>query len=49
MRLPTLFEISGKKMAGFHEFSEQNQHDLGADQEVAAVLGGRCLGEYHVL
>ncbi|XP_028400522.1 ankyrin repeat family A protein 2-like isoform X2 [Dendronephthya gigantea] len=32
-----------KKMAGLHEFSEQNQHDLGADQEVAAVLGGRCL------
>jgi hypothetical protein len=37
-------------MADLNHFNtEQQQNDFGADQEVAAVLGGRCLGEYNVV
>lgn len=32
-------------MAELENFAEQSQNDLGADQEVAAVLSGGCLGE----
>ncbi|CAB4018380.1 Hypothetical predicted protein, partial [Paramuricea clavata] len=30
-------------MADLNHFADQQQNDFGADQEVAAVLGGRCL------
>jgi hypothetical protein len=36
-------------LAACNHFSEQQQNDLGADQEVAAVLGSRCLGQYDKL
>ena len=32
-------------MEELQNFVEQNQHDFGADQEVAAVLGSGCLGK----
>lgn len=32
-------------MADLYHFTDQQQNDFGADQEVAAVLGGRCLGQ----
>ena len=39
-----------KNMADLNHFlySEQQQIDFGADQEVAAVLG-RCLGWYNIV
>ena len=39
-----------KNMADLNHFlySEQQQNDFGADQEVAAVLG-RCLGWYNIV
>ena len=35
-------------MADLNHFVEQ-QSDFGADQEVAAVLGSRCLGQFNIL
>lgn len=39
-----LFKVLKRTMAELESLVEQHQNDFGADEEVAAVLGGGCLG-----